>query len=410
MRNLIYFLLSLGVAIAAAFFVHHWLSQYNDPGYVLIGFGNWSMETSLIVFTTGLIIVFFILYFFFRLLGWLLRLPGKLKNKSRNIKFNRSQEALIAGLVDSAEGNWERAEKVLIKHASNSGAPLIHYLTAARAAQSRGAFEKRDEYLRMASNNAPGSEVVVGLTQAELHLSQKQFDQALETLQRIHSMDPTHASVLKLMHQTYLHLGDWEGLRKLIPSLHKNQVMMEAEVKLLETETYSMLLREAAQQGDPAGIQQLWATVPEHIRTMPGIKAIYFAAMIEAEAGAEIEGALVAELEHHWNETLLVLYGSVQSKDAVKQLQTAEQWLSAHPGEVVLLRVLGKLSIKCGEVDKADKYLTQSIAADPTVAAYQMLGDLLFETGHKDRASDCYKRGLELASSEVVSHVEQISG
>ncbi len=410
MRNFIYFLVSLFVAVGAAFIVHHWLSLYNDPGYVLIGFGNWSMETSLIVFAVGSIIIFFILYFFFRLLGWLIRLPGKLKNKSQSVKFNRSQEALIAGLVDSAEGNWEKAEKVLIKHASNSGAPLIHYLTAARAAQSRGAFEKRDEYLKMASNNAPGSEVAVGLTQAELHLSENQFDQALETLMRIHSMDPTHASILKLMHQTYKQLGDWEGLRKLIPSLHNNKVLMEAEVKLLETETFSMLLREAAQKGVSSEIQQLWATMPEHIQTMPGIKAIYYAAMIEVEAGWEIEQDLVAELKQNWNETLLVLYGSVQSKDPVNQLKTAEQWLTIHPGEVVLLRVLGKLSVKCGEIEKADKYLTQSINVDPTVAAYQMLGDLLFETGNKDRASDCYKRGLELASSEVVSQVEQISG
>jgi len=117
---------------------------------------------------------------------------------------------LIAGLVDSAEGNWEKAEKILIKHASHSGAPLIHYLTAARAAQSRGAFDKRDEYLQKAAAQAPGSDVAIGLTQAELHLSGNQFEQALETLTKLQSIDPTHASVLKLLHQTYRHIGDWK--------------------------------------------------------------------------------------------------------------------------------------------------------------------------------------------------------
>jgi len=47
------------------------------------------------------------------------------------------------------------------------------------------------------------------LTQAELHLSGNQFDQALETLTRLQSINPTHASVLKLLHQTYHHIGDW---------------------------------------------------------------------------------------------------------------------------------------------------------------------------------------------------------
>ena len=58
--------------------------------------------------------------------------------------------------------------------------------------------------------------------------------------------------------------------------------------------------------------------------------------------------------------------------------------------------VLGKLSAKCNEIDKAKAYLTQSITANPTVQAYQLLGDLMFNQGDKDSASQCYKLGLEL--------------
>ena len=65
MKNLINFLLSLFVAIAAAFLIHSWLSQYDNPGYVLIGFGHWSMETSLVFFAVGLVIAFFVFYIFF---------------------------------------------------------------------------------------------------------------------------------------------------------------------------------------------------------------------------------------------------------------------------------------------------------------------------------------------------------
>ena len=410
MKNIIYFLVSLSVAIAAAFILHYWLEKYDDPGYVIIGFGHWSLETSLVVFAVGLIILFFILYVFFRLLGGLTRLPGRMQDKRRNIKFNRSQDALISGLVDSAEGNWQKAEKVLIKHASNSGAPLIHYLTAARAAQSRGAFKKRDEYLAIAKEQSPGSEVVVGLTQAELHLSENQFDHALVALTRVHSIDPTHASVLKLLHQTYKHLGDWEAIRKLIPSLHQNKVMMEAEVKLLEAETFSQLLKKAAEEGNSNETQALWNNIPKHIQSMYGIRAIYFAAMIEAGAGANIEADLVNALTEKWGGTLLVLYGNVQSQDFPAQLATAEKWLVQHPGDVVLLRVLGKISIKCGDLERAEKYLAKSISIEPTVAAYQMLGELLDEKGEKNKATECFKRGLELASSEVVSSVESISG
>ncbi|MGR8979177.1 MAG: heme biosynthesis HemY N-terminal domain-containing protein [Gammaproteobacteria bacterium] len=409
MKNVVYFFGSLALAAAAAFLVYFWLDSYGTPGYVLIGMGRWSLETSLIFFTASLIIVFFIFYMFFRLLGWLFRLPGQMKKRSSSIKFNRSLDALIAGLVDSAEGNWEKAEKVLIKHAANSGAPLIHYLTAARAAQSRGAFDKRDEYLQQAASQAPGSDVAIGLTQAELHLSGNQFEQALDTLTRLHSINPTHASVLKLLHQTYQHLGDWEGIRKLLPSLHTNKVLMEAEVKLLETEAFSRLLKQTAETSDAEEIKQRWSEIPDHIKKMHGVPAIYFAAMANAGAGADIESDLVDTLSFDWDDTLLVLFGSIETADADRQLETAEQWLESHQNNALLLSILGKLSIRCQDHDKAQSYLSQSIAIEPTVQAYQLLGDVLFAKGEKDRASLCYKAGLELSSSGVINQIDNFS-
>lgn len=409
MKKLLYYLTPLFLAVAAAVAVDVWLKTYESSGYVLIGFGTWSLETSFVVFAVSLIIAFFLFYVFFRFLGWLMKLPGRIKNRGKNIKFNRSQEALIAGLVNSAEGNWEQAEKVLIKHASHSGAPLLHYLTAAKAAQSRGAFDKRDEYLRIAADQAPGSDIAIGLTQAELHLSGRQFEQAIETLTKLHSINPTHASVLKLMHQAYQRIGDWEGLRKLIPSLNNNKVLMEAEIKLLETETFSQLIRQAAQTGDPDQIAGLWADVPGHIKTMQGIPAIYFAAMINAGAGNRIEDELSLTLQNYWESTLLVLYANLQSEDPAKQLSTAERWLAAHPSDSVLLSVLGKLCIAASETAKAEKYLTQSLAIEPSVRAYQLLGELSFSQGDKDKACECYKLALELASTEVVSLAETMS-
>ncbi len=410
MKNFIYFLGALCIALAAAFFIQSWLTRFEDPGYVLIGLGHWSLETSVVVFAIAQIIGFFMLYMFFRLLGALFRLPSKIKHKGKNIKFNRSQEALIAGLIDSAEGNWEKAEKVLIKHASNSGAPLLHYLTAAKAAQSRGAIEKRDEYLRKATEQSGETDIAVGLTQAELHLSANQFDQALETLIKLHSIDSGHASILKLLHQTYQRVGDWEGLRKLIPSLHQNKVLMEAEVKLLESETFSSLLKQAAERGNAEDIQQLWKTVPEHVQSLQGISTIYYAAMIEVGAGERVEDEIAKSIVKQWDETLLVLYASIRSKDYPKQLQTAEQWLAVHSSSAILLRVLGNISIKCKQMEKAEQYLTKSVGIEPTVATYQLLGDVLTEKGDKDKAGDSYKKGLELASSEVVNRVEGIVG
>ncbi len=409
MKNIFYFVAPLAIAVGIAFFLKQWLSQYEDPGYVLIGFSHWSLETSVVFFAVALVFAFFIFYMVFRFLGNLFRMPGKIKNKGKTIKFNRSQEALISGLVDSAEGNFEKAENFLIKHASNSGAPLLHYLTAAKAAQSRGAIEKRDEYLRIANEYSGDTDIAVGLTQAELHLSANQFDQALETLSRLQSIDSGHASVLKLLHQTYRSIGDWDALRKLIPSLDQNKVLMEAEVKLLERETLINLLKQTADHGDSEKIKTLWQSFPEHIKSVTGIANIYFATMIENGASAEIEQEIVQAIVKNWDETLLILYANIDSEDSIKQLQTAEQWLPIHSGSSVLLRVLGKISIKNKQMEKAEQYLTKSVGIEPSVAVYQMLGDILIEKGDAEKASQNYKKGLEMASLQVVEQVDTIT-
>jgi HemY protein len=408
MKNIIYFLGSLAVALIVAFLVHYWLSANDDPGYVLLGFGGWSLETSMVVFAVSSVFLFFGLYLFFRLLGWLIRLPSRMKTGRKISKLNRSQEGLIAGLVDSAAGNWESAEKTLIKHASNSGAPLLHYLTAARVAQSRGAMDKRDEYLQKAADQSGGSDIAVGLTQAELHLSAQQFDHAIETLTKLNSLDPTHGTVLKLMHQTYQHLGDWEGLLKLIPSLHKNKVLMEAEIKLLETETFSRLLKQAAATNEQVKIQAVWESIPLHIQNLRDIFNIYFAAMTTAGAGAKIEEPLVKKVTENWSETLIEIFANIDNTDPLNQLVIAERWLLSYPDNAVLLRALGKISLKSQNVEKAMRYLSKSLDSEPTVAAYHALGDLFFDLDDKDKASKCYKRGLELAASAIANNAETI--
>ncbi len=409
MKKMLFLLVILGGLGYAGFVGSQFLTTLNSAGYVLIGIEQWSIETSLFVFLGALIVLFFALYIAFRLLGFTVRLPKKIRKRVERNKLAISQQALIKGLVDSAEGNWENAEEILIKHASNSGAPLIHYLTAARAAQSRGAFDKRDEYLQFAAEHGSDAEIAVGLTQAELNLSGQEYEQALETLTRLHSINPTHANVLRLLHLTYRKLGDWEALRSLIPSLNTHKVLVEAEVKLIETEVFSNLLKQAVEQKNTAELKRLWAEMPLSIKVMRGVAAIYFAAMIDVGAGAEIEAELVKNLSSNWNSTLLVLFGNVQSIDPVLQLETAERWLIGHADDAILLMVLGKLSSQRADYTKAERYLKQSISLEPNVQSFRLLGDLALTQGDANAASQFYKQGLELASDELVNQIETLA-
>lgn len=405
-RTFIYALIALSVVAGAAFFVRRQLIA-GDAGYVIVGYDRWVLESSLLVMAVAVALAFILFYLLVRLASQAMSLPKILKKRGGELRSKRSQEALIAGLIESAEGNWEKAERSLIRHAADSGAPLINYLTAARAAHARGAVEQRDEYLKLARDTMPEAELAVGLTRAELQLSNKQFEAALESLTQLNKIAPSHAAVLRLTHQAYAQMEDWEGLRRLLPALHKNKVLMEAEIKLLETETYSALIRQKSEIRDVTALREIWATVPGYIRASTGIQSLYFAAMIEAGAGEEIEDELRRALGEEWDETLLVLYGCIQLSDREKQIRHAETWLGPHPRDAVLFRVLGKLAIRGKLWNKARDYLEKSLEVEPSVEAYQLLGDVLHQQNDFAAACHYYRNGLMFASSEVVAQIEQ---
>lgn len=408
MKYIVYLLAALFIAVGAAFYLQQLLFTTDNPGHVLIGIGNWSIETSLYFAVLVLMVSFVFLYVLIRLISHTVKLPGRIKQKGSSNRGDKSYQSLVSGLVDSAEGNWEKAEKSLIHHAANSGTPLMHYLTAAKAAQARGAFSQRDEYLQLAHESTPGSELTVGLTEAELQLSENEFGKALESLKVLQSIAPTHATVLKLLYDTYRHLDDWQAIRKILPDLSKNKVLMDVEIKLLETETYSELLKGAATSKNQQSLKALWAKVPSHIKAVSGMNAVYYAAMIDAGAGIEIETALRKDLEKNWNETLVVLYGCIQSDNPKRQLAKAESWVSQHPGDAILLRMIGKLCIRVNNQAKAETYLQSSVDIEPSVDAFLFLGDVLSETDQKDRALKCYRNGLLFASEEVVRQIDNL--
>jgi HemY protein len=117
---------------------------------------------------------------------------------------------------------------------------------------------------------------------------------------------------------------------------------------------------------------------------------------------------MLKQLGRHWDDTLLVLVSNIDMEDKTKQLQSVEQWLAVYPSNAVLLRVLGKLALKAEQMEKAEQYLLKSLNTEASVATYQLLGELLLTKGDKDQACDYFKRGMELASTELISGVESI--
>lgn len=387
MKILIYGLVALLAAVAVA------LLALPDPGYVLIGYGDWSVETTLVV----LAVVLVLLYVAVRFLAGLRRMPRGLVRWERHRKEKRARNALNRGLIELAEGKWAAAEKRLVRHAATSDNALITYLAAARAAQQQGAHDRRDHYLRLAHGSMPEADVAVGLSQAELQIAHGQMEQALATLRHLREIAPRHGYVLKMLMKLYLRLNDWQSLRSLLPELRRRKVISEEEHDRLNLEIHQALLEQAARHGDLEALHEAWGWLPKSLAQDEQLLLIYVTQLRERGEAEAAESLLRGAIRQRWSQRLVYLYGQLEGGDVQRRLDEAEAWLRDHDKDPVLLLTLGRLCLANQLWGKARAYLEASVQIAPTVETNQALGSLLEQLGESDKAMDCFRQGMALA-------------
>lgn len=229
-RMLLLTLLALLVLAAAAYA----LVQIEQPGYVLVAYKSFRYESSLWG-TLALLASLWLLYVGLRLVWRLLTASGRVVNPwSRHNRTRRVQVSAEQGLLDLAEGRWERALRHLRRAAEGDAQPLMHYLGAARAAQELGRYEESDSLLEQALVRQPQAELAIALAHAELQVGRGEPAAALETLQVMRERHPRHRQVLRQLQALYEQQGDWSALLGLLPELRKNKVL--TDLALLELE------------------------------------------------------------------------------------------------------------------------------------------------------------------------------
>lgn len=390
LTGLVLMLLSVGLTLV--------LQEEN--GYFLLGYGVWTLEGSLVFLLVVIIIGFALLYGLLRFLAGLWQIPQRFKDWRKKRLSRRARRTLTRGLIESAEGQWESAEKNLLRLAEHSESPLLHYLAGARAAQFQGAHERRDRYLQLAHQSMPAADIAVALTQAELQLNHRQLEQALATLNHLRTLAPKHRYVLKLLVSLYEELKDWGKLDELIPSLRQQKVFDSQELFALELRVQLERMAQAALSDNPGSLRSFWAGQSRALQADPQMLAAFVAYNQGRDTGLEMETLIRDFLKEDWDETLVGAYAGLEVADPLPLLAHAETWLAQRPRDPALLLCLGRLALRAKLWGKARSYLEASLGLKETPEAWQELGALLERLEERDAARDCYRKGLGLATRQ----------
>lgn len=373
-----------------------------DTGYVRVSLGHYLVETNfwvaLVLFLASVFVVHILLN-----LGRKVSHPaGNVSRWFRRSRQRRSRDMTTRGLLELAEGNWPRAQKLLTSAAPHADTPLINYLAAAEAAHGQGKDQDAETLLRKAFESADGAEMAVGLSQAKLQLASGQLEQALATLLRLRKKAPHHPFVLKQLKVVYTQLEDWRELSILLPEMRKQGIATADDTQPLERQVWLNLLDGAAEQvrrqsGDErstAPIDRVWDELPTTMRKDSSVIHAYARHLAELNFDERAETLLRKVLRNHWSDQLINLYGRIRGNSVAEQLLTAENWLKKRPNNPELLLALGRISLRNELWGKAREYFETSLRLQRKPETLGELCRLNAHLGDQEQSIRLLKQGL----------------
>lgn len=380
------------------------LAQFilGDPGYVVINFRSHIIEMSVPM----LFILFIVAGLLIWLVWFLIRAPRKLGEAAGRMRSGRAGQKLTRGMIQIAEGNFAKGEKLLARAAAGSDAPLFNYLQAARAAHLQGEDERRDEWLKLAYEQTPEAANAVLLTQAELQLDREQYEQALATLRRLDENSKDHSYAIALLGRLYYRLEDWENLAQIIPRLKKHG---RIDQETIDNWTKRVCIENLSRANSGDGVASEWSAVPRKFKNDIPVLEAYYNALMRNDMHEKAEKELIAALKQDWRAPLVKLFGLVEGPDPSKQLKRAESWLSDRPDDAELLLTTARLCLRTELWGKARSYLETVLAVRPTPDAYQVYGSLLNQLGEADAAAEAYRSGLGMVTEDPLPAIPHLS-
>jgi HemY protein len=391
-RALVISLVVLACGAAAAFYLR------SDTGYVLVSFHHWIIETSVLGLLVGIVAILFAAYAAVRLVIAGVRLPLTVQRLLARRRADKAQQSFETGLLRLLEGNWKRAEIELVRRAADHHAGHLNYLAAARAAQRLGAGDRRDHYLRLASEIAPEMEFATLLTQTELQIERGEFAAARDTALKLRGINPRHPYATEMLAASYEGLQTWESLRQLLLDADTRTALSEERYRALMTRALVECLQEAQKLARLDRLKSIWDSAPRDFRRIAPVRNEYVRGLARLNAHAEALAFVSGVLNKDWDADLAALYGELHADDPLTQLAAIEGWLNQYGERPQLLITAGRVCLRNKLWGKARSYLDAALRAAPSASAYLELAHLCEQTQNADEAQRFYRQGLEFAA------------
>ena len=391
MRALLWLLGIFAAAVGLAM-----LAGVND-GYALLVLPPWRVQISLNLLLVALVAAFLLLNLLLRLFARAAELPGRVGAYRARRRKDKAGQALREALRTLFEGRFAQA----LKHAGTAFAAgeraPVAALVAARAAHAMRDDTRYRLWLGRAAEQDEAVRIARLMTEAELAVEGRRFQEAAERLEQLRGAGQRHIAALRLSLKVASALGHWEEVLRLARQLKKHKALSDEQAQPLLRRAH--LERLALLAREPETIASYWRAMPPAEQADRRLVERAVPHLAAAGQGALARKTLERLLDAEWDGALARLYACCAGDEAVACLARAEGWLRSHPRDPGLLYALGRLCLAAQLWGKAQSYLEASLNQLPSIDTHLALAGLLERLEREAEAQAHYRAAAQLSAA-----------
>ena len=315
-----------------------------DPGYILIAWGEWQVETSVWLAMALLLTALMVFSLLLSVMRSTLRIPRSLKRWLGLRATLGAQRRTDKGLAAFFEGRWNAAERALRKGGHGDDRSPLHWLYAAIAAHRSGDRARAETLLAQAEEEGEVPLSLIAMVRAECYLEMGDTDAARRAVEHLEASARTTPRFKKLQAELAYTQQRWTDLIASIPALRDLKIVSAATLDQWEREGWR-----AAMAADQTAAERLalWRKAPA----------------AQKQAGSPLWETLVAQLKESRDEEVLL-------KALLERLESHREDVSLDAVLVLPGRLAGKLKKVVSALATSDAD-AQCLAALAHIAEHQ---------------------------------------
>ena len=362
-----------------------------DPGYLLVTWGDWQLETSVWLALSALLLSLVLLWFILRALRTTLKMPRELRRWLGLRSARGAQRRADKGFAAFFEGHWDVAEKALKKGGAPDEQTLLHPLYAALAALHRGESARALALLDQAETEGLAPVSLITLARTECHLKAGATNEAERSLEQLSASERKTPRAKALRAEAAYLQRDWQPLIELLPDVRRARIVPEEQMQVWEREGWQGLLSEANDAASTA--VSVWKRAPESLKApgQPLWPALLDILRRDAQADAlrqadALQKVLQERLQQHCEPATLEAMKGLPDKQLLKMKKALERW-RGEDGEGVCHAALARIARIEGDAEAEAGLWADAHARHPCASHAAGWADCLRHQGKEAEAS-----------------------